>query len=111
MSARKVQEPEVEQTVQESVDTTVLMEATPVPVVGSVVVYEGFDHHDGRPVRHAFPAIVETVDTDNPESAVTLSYLHRAQWHYVSHASFGTDVGCWHFPDASWKTKVVNTDA
>lgn len=103
MSARKVQEP---------VDTTVLMEATPVPVVGSVVVYEGFDHHDGRPVRHAFPAIVETVvDTDNPESAVTLSYLHRAQWHYVSHASFGTDVGCWHFPDASWKTKVVNTDA
>lgn len=82
---------------------TELVALAALPAQGSVVIYEGFNTNDeGQSYRAAYPAIIESVLTaDDPESPATLSYLRRAEWHYVTNADFGTEAGQWHWPESS----------
>lgn len=78
-----------------------LITLTALPAQGTIVIYEGFNTNDeGQSYRASYPAIIESVlTTDDPESPATLSYLRRAEWHYVTNADFGTEAGCWHWPE------------
>jgi hypothetical protein len=77
----------------------ILVALQPLPLQGAQVIYEGYEAlGHGRQGLRSFPAIIELAQNpDDPESAVSLSYLYRADWHYVSSARFGTEPGSWHW--------------